>query len=228
MEWRFNPVNAAVYAMVSKEIELEQIKVESYLEDLDQGARAIFKGPKIEKVYLGGGESPRGLMCQGLIYPSDDYDYPSFGYDWAVFAKPQAYVFAFVDLHPLRREKKYGERYLQPIEVVYDKYERFHPYQMAQRAEWSKPFRSGHGYLGRLPVENIGDSINLIVDYLEIWLHFWREAKPQKDPKLRDQTLAQKEAMREAYKSHGTGTYTKRYGKEIANKLMDLLYGKQF
>lgn len=62
-------MNAAVYAKVSKEIELEETKIESLLEDLYPGARAIFKGPKIEKFYLGGSESPRGLLCQGLIYP---------------------------------------------------------------------------------------------------------------------------------------------------------------
>ena len=88
MEWRRVSLNAAIFSKFSKEIALEKIEIDPELEKVDPGVRALFKAPKIEKLFIHGSENPRGLMASALIYPSDGYDYPAFAYDWGVMVVP--------------------------------------------------------------------------------------------------------------------------------------------
>ncbi len=227
MEWRRISLNAAVFAKVSKEMELEEIEIDSELEKIDPGVRAVFKAPKIEKLFIHGSENPRGLMASSLIYPSDDYDYPAFAYDWGVMVVPRVYIFTLVDLHPLRKDEEYKKQYIEPIRQVYDKYSTLHSYKVERKVKWAEPFHSGYDYHGRIPPENVGDSLNMILEYFDVWLKFWREAKPQQDPRLKAEALTQKKEMRETYKKQypGRGSYVRKYGSaEIADKLVNLVF----
>jgi hypothetical protein len=227
MEWSFISLNAGIFAKVSQEIKLEPIAIDPALENLDPGARGLFNGPKIETFFIGASyQSPRGLMGHGLIYPSDVYDYPAFAWDWGVFMS-RGYIFTMVNLHPLRSSQSYRTRYIDPIIAVFNKYAYLHSYQKERKAEWSTPFHSGYDYVGRIPLEKVGDSINLILDYLDLWLQFWRDAQPQTDPTVKAQSIQQKQRMRETYKKHDHGwkPYITKYGEENARKLLDLLYG---
>ena len=226
MEWNYVAVNSAVYAKLSKEMNLEKVNIDPEVEDAESGIRAVFHAPKVEQIFFHGGENPRGLMGSILVYPSDDYDFPGFAYDWGMMVIPHMYIFTLVDLHPLRKDEAYTRKYIAPLKQIYDKYVDFHQFKKESRVKWSEPFHSSYDYRGRIPPENVTDSINMIVDYLDLWLQFWREAKPQNDPQLRAEAEAHLTDMRENMRARdpGRGPHIKKFGKEKTERLMDLCF----
>ena len=213
-------MNIAIYTRLSKETTLEKVDIDPEVERTRPGGRGLFRGPKIEKAFFSVTESPTSLRNQGSIYSSGDYDYPTFGWQWGIY---RGYIVTMVDIHPLRSDLEYRQRYVEPIKSIREKYSIFHKYEMP-RPPWSEPFHSGYEYIGRIPPENIGDSINLVVDYFSLWLGFWREAEPQKDPKLMEAASKRKREMREAYRKNEPGKelLIRAHGKELAEKIMEL------
>jgi len=224
LNWKFHPLNAAIFAKASKEIKLEEIELPAWVQELEPEGISIYKGPKIEKFYISADEYQMGIMCHMVVYPSEEYDYPSFGVDWGVLTQ---HIFHLVEIHPLRKDEEYIKRYVEPMKNVYNKYSNLHPYKIEPKAKWSAPFRSGYGFLGMIPHEYVLDSINMIVDYFDLWLKYWREATPQEDPNLRNEARTRLQTMRQLMieKDPGRGVLTKKYGKEIAEKMLHLMFG---
>src|SRR3989338_2277496 len=65
-----------------------------------------------------------------VIAPNDDYEFPIFSYDTSEAKK---YLFMIFDMHPLRRDTEYLEKYIEPVKGLHEESKKI-PFEGARQA----------------------------------------------------------------------------------------------
>ena len=92
------------------------------------GFKYLYKAPKIEKIAFGIGCFREKLMSYALIiFPDDDHALPIYSSYWAESAKGSFFIIDFYPLADCIRDLPYMEKYLTPLEEIYDEGLEFFP-----------------------------------------------------------------------------------------------------
>ena len=159
------------------------------------------------------------------IVPADEYPIPIFGSE---IMQATGHVSLRVDFHPLAdcaRDMEYFERFLAPMESIWEKYKDIEGVGM-ERRHWAKILASPFYTFGKLHQENIEDTtLDITVDYLKLYVKLCSET--EKADRAYMATLNErKRAMLQIFreKDPGEKPLKKILGEEKAHRLMNLLF----
>ena len=185
------------------------------------GFKYLYKAPKLEKIAFGVGCFREKLMSYALmIWPDDDYALPIYSSYWAESAKGSFFI---IDLYPLVdciRDLPYMEKYLAPLEEIYDEGLKCFPPSKVRSENWFRTVNSP--YLITTEAEatkdNQGKLLDLTLDYLKVYIDLWKKEE-ESPPEYMKELNARKEAIRDTFQkrdSIGDMMLSKTIGKELA------------
>ena len=202
--------------------EFERIETEMMIYEM-----RCFEADKLDKITtikadIAGG----GFIVQAtIIVPTDEYPLPIFGSE---ILQTESHISLRVDFYPLAdcaRDMGYFERYMTPMEPVWEKYKDLEGVGMEKR-HWAKVLASPFYTFGKLHQENIADTaLDLTVDYLKLYVQFWSETEKAEQAymtSLNERKRAILQIFRE--KDPGEKPLKKILGEEKAQRLMELLF----
>ena len=202
--------------------EFERIEAEMLIYEM-----RCFKADKLEKIttikadIAGGGF----IVNATIIVPSDEYPLPIFSSE---IMQTEAHVSLRVDFHPLAdcaRDMDYFERYLEPMEPIWEKYKDIEGVGMEKR-HWAKVLASPFYTFGKLHQENIDDTtLDITIDYLKLYTKLCSETE-KADPTYMVPLTERKRAMLKIFEERDPGEkpLKKILGEEKAHRLMELLF----
>ena len=186
-----------------------------------------FETDKLEKINtikadIAGG----GFIVQATtIVPTDEYPLPIFGSE---ILQAEGYVSLRVDFYPLAdcaRDMGYFERYMSPMEPIWEKYKDIEGVGMEKR-HWAKVMASPFYTFGKLHQENIANTaLDLTVDYLKLYVKFCSETE-KADQAYMTALNERKKAMLQIFRERDPGEkpLKKILGEEKTHRLLDLLF----
>jgi len=133
-----------------------------------------------------------------------------------------------VDFHPLAdcaRDMVYFERYLMPMETIWEKYKDLEGVGI-ERRPWARVLASPFYTFGKFHEENIEyTALDITIDYLKLYVKFWSEAE-KGDQTYMDSLNERKRAILQTFreKDPGERPLKKTLGEEKAHRLLDLLF----
>ena len=164
-------------------------------------------------------------MQATTIVPADEYPLPIFGSE---ILQAEGYISLRVDFYPLAdcaRDMGYYERYMEPMEPIWEKYKDIEGVGMEKR-HWAKVMASPFYTFGKLHQENIEDTaLDLTVDYLKLYVKFCSETE-KADPTYMTALNERKRSMLHIFRERDPGEkpLKKILGEEKAHRLIDLLF----
>jgi hypothetical protein len=186
-----------------------------------------FEADKLDKITtikadIAGG----GFIVQATtIVPADEYPLPIFGSE---ILQTEGYISLRVDFYPLAdcaRDMGYYDRYMLPMEPIWEKYKDLEGVGMEKR-HWAKVMASPFYTFGKLHQENIADTaLDLTIDYLQLYVKFCSETE-KADKTYMASLNERKKAMLQIFRERDPGEkpLKKILGEEKAHRLIDLLF----
>ncbi len=225
MGFRFNQI---VFSSLSEKMKLEKVSFAEELKSRDSFNKEksmkveLYNGYKIEKIVLAEIQALDFTETHnGIIYPGEGYDFPIFDFMLGSFGDG---LLVSVEFYPLRRDKTYMEKYIAPMEELYQKAGRI-PEPMENPFEWMKEFTSGQTLLLGSSDEYMQKIEEVFKDYLDLWLGYVKEAEPVSDPILKDNIIDFKKRFRRTFRKNDPGKdslyrnfgeeWTERYYREV-------------
>jgi 15,16-dihydrobiliverdin:ferredoxin oxidoreductase len=202
--------------------EFERIETEMMIYEM-----RCFETDKLDKITtikadIAGG----GFVVQATtIVPADEYPLPIFGSE---ILQAEGYISLRVDFYPLAdcaRDMDYYERYMEPMEPIWEKYKDIEGVGMEKR-HWAKVMASPFYTFGKLHQENIEDTaLDLTIDYLKLYVKFCSETE-KSDPTYMTALNERKRSMLDIFRERDPGEkpLKKILGEEKAHRLIDLLF----
>lgn len=186
------------------------------------GFKYLYKAQKLEKIALGFGNFREKLMSYAtMIWPDDYHALPIYSSYWAESAKGSFFIVDFYPLADCVRDIPYMEKYLEPLEDIYNKSLDYFPSLRGRSANWFRVLTSPYSLTGDIDAskENQERILGLNLEYLRIYIDLWKEDKPRSLEDMKELN-ARKEAIRmtfQAKDSIGDMMLTKAIGKELAH-----------
>jgi len=186
------------------------------------GYKYLYKAPKLEKIALGVGAFREKLMSYALmIWPDDDHALPLFSSYWADSAKGSFFI---LDLYPIAdciRDLPYLDKYLAPLEDIYDKGLDSFPPSRVRSENWFRVVCSPYLITteAEATAENRDKLLNLTLDYLKVYLDLWKKEEPSPAAYMKELN-ARKNAIRAVFQARdsiGDMMLTKAIGKELSH-----------
>ena len=186
------------------------------------GYKYLYKAPKIEKIAYGVGFFRDKLMSSALIiWPDDEHALPIYSSYWADSAKGSFFI---IDCYPLAdciRDLPYLEKYLAPLEDIYDSGLKHFPPSKVRSENWFRTITSPYVITTEAEAtpENQERLLNLTLDYLKVYIDLWKKEEPS-PPEYMKELNARKEAIRITFQkrdSIGDMMLTRALGKELAH-----------
>lgn len=186
------------------------------------GFKYLYKAPKLEKIALGVGCFREKLMSYAvMIWPDDNHALPIYSSYWAESAKGSFFI---LDLYPLAdciRDLPYLEKYLSPLEDIYNKGLDDFPPSKVRSENWFRTLNSPYLITTEADAtkENQDKLLKLTLDYLKVYLDLWKKEEPS-TPEYMKELNGRKEAIRKTFEerdSIGDMMLTKAIGKELAH-----------
>jgi hypothetical protein len=219
------PYNIRVFKKCSEYMELKKVDI-GELGRLRPGSREkwVDTEGKLEKLVFTLTEVPGVLISSTMGYANTDkYDFPALSYDFVVGEK---HIMPLVDLIPMRpNDEDYKKKYIEPMKPVFEKWKNLPGFD-TKRLSWWDTFRSPYDYLARTPPENKQKTIELLLDYVELWCKFVKEAKPVEDKEKLKKAQERKKYIRETMIKFdpGKGPFTRLFGPKVAHQMVELLF----
>jgi hypothetical protein len=157
--------------------------------------------------------------------PADEYPLPIFGSE---ILQAEGYISLRADFYPLAdcaRDMGYYDRYMLPMEPIWEKYKDIEGVGMEKR-HWAKVMASPFYTFGKLHQENIEDTaLDLTIDYLKLYVKFCSETE-KADKTYMASLNERKKAMLQIFRERDPGEkpLKKILGEEKAHRLIDLLF----
>jgi hypothetical protein len=186
------------------------------------GFKYLYKAPKLEKIAFGVGYFREKLASYAImIWPEDEYALPLYSGYWAESAKGSFFI---IDLYPLAdciRDLAYMEKYLSPLEEIYQKGLEWFPLANVRSENWFRALASPYLITTEADAttENQERLMTLTLEYLKVYIDLWKKEEPS-PPDYMKELNARKEAIRKTFQerdSIGDTMLTRAIGKELAH-----------
>jgi hypothetical protein len=188
-----------------------------------------FEADKLDKIITMKAEIQGGkvIVWGATIVPADEYSFPIFVSEIAQTVNHLSLIVDLIPLADCAQEKDYLEKYMVPLEDVWKKYKDTEGMRMA-RYLWHRAMLSPLYCYGKFTydAENIEEkSLEITIDYLKLYTKFWSEAKKE-DPFYMESLNGRKRAVLKTMMANdpGGGPLKKSFGKQTAQKILDLLF----
>ena len=183
---------------------------------------SLYSFRKFENIKFGAFNAVEAVYVRNsVIWPADDYDFPAFIYD---SSETTRWLFLLIDLHPMRRDNAYLDRYAKPLAKIKSKYKDI-PMLGGSRTsprEWTKEYSSGYPFFLRCAKEYEGEMEQAFKDYVNFYVERVKEATPIEDVGHRAEVLELKNRFKNVYAENdpGGGLYRKFFGDEWAERFL--------
>jgi len=117
----------------------------------------------------------------------------------------------------------YREKYLDPLDQYWTKYKGL-PGMEPNRFAWSRMLFSPYYLSGSMPKENEKSKeycLEIINNYLELWISLWQKAEPIKDDKTKEYIKERKTKIRKIFRANDEGAKT--MAQMVGQEIIDLL-----
>jgi len=199
MEFKFNQI---LLNSLLKRFKLEDISPPQDLKCKDSFSKDSltkikhYKDEKIGKIELSE-TLPSGFVNNhhGVIYPADGYDFPIFDFMFSLIDKS---LIALIELHPLRKDEGYLEKYVFPMRKLHQNaLQMLDP--MPYSFSWIRGFSSGYGFFSETSETHLPEIESTFKRYLELWVRYVKEAIPIVDKEIKHSALRAKERFSTLY-----------------------------
>jgi len=186
------------------------------------GFKYLYKAPKIEKIAFGIGCFREKLMSYALIiFPDDDHALPIYSSYWAESAKGSFFIIDYYPLADCIRDLPYMEKYLNPLEEIYDEGLEYFPPSKVRSMDWFRAVSSPYIITTECDAtkKNQEKLLKLTLDYLKVYIDLWKKEEPS-SPEYMKELNARKVAIRKTFEerdSIGDMMLTKAIGKELSH-----------
>ena len=186
------------------------------------GFKYLYTAPKLEKIALGVGSFREKLASYSLtIWPEDDYALPVCAGYWAESAKGSFFLIDFYPLADCIRDLPYMEKYLAPLEEIYQKGLEWFPPANVRSENWFRAAASPYLITTEADAtkENQDRLLSLTLDYLKVYIDLWKKEGPSPQEYMKELN-ARKEAIRRTFQdrdSIGDQMLSRTIGKELAH-----------
>jgi hypothetical protein len=166
----------------------------------------------------------RILTSAVIAIPSDDYDLPMLVLEWSETESVISVVVDYVPLVDLVMHDDYRIHYLDPLDHYWTKYKEL-PGMAPNRFAWSRMMFSPYYLSGHVPKQdekNITACLQLMQDYLALWLDLCTKAEPIPDDTRKQYVRARKARIRKIFRENDEGAKSllQMVGKEIIDVLL--------
>jgi len=202
--------------------EFEKIEAEMMIYEMQ-----CFEADKLDKITTIKADIAGGnfIVWATTVVPNNEYPLPIFGSE---IIHRVSDVKVRVDFHPLAdcaRDMGYFEKYMMPMETIWEKYKDLEGTGI-ERRPWARVLASPFNTFGKFHEGNIDDTaLDITVDYLKLYVKFWSETEKAEQAymtSLNERKRAILRTFRE--KDPGEKPLKKILGEEKAYRLMDLLF----
>jgi hypothetical protein len=141
-----------------------------------------YKAERVRKMYFMRFKAVRSLDVLGMaIYPKPVFDLPIFVSDLSGSKKK---VFTYINFVPLFKEPSYITRYIEPMKLIFDKYNHFPPHKVR---DWMKPYLSPYAIYSIPERTHLEELQSCVVDYLTLYLDLFSQVDEIKDVSYQDE-----------------------------------------
>jgi len=186
------------------------------------GYKYLYKAPKLEKIALGVGAFREKLMSYALmIWPDDNHALPIYSSYWAESAKGSFFILDFYSVADCIRDLTYLEKYLNPLEEIYERGLEAFPPSRVRSENWFRVINSPYLITTEADAtkENQDKLLNLTLDYLKVYIELWKKDEPRSAEQMKELN-ARKNAIRSTFRARdsiGDMMLTRAIGKELAH-----------
>lgn len=166
----------------------------------------------------------RILTSAVIAIPNDNYELPMLVLEWSETENVISLVVDYVPLVDLVMNEEYRIKYLDPLDPLWNKYKEL--IGMApNRFAWSRMLFSPYylsGHFSKQEPENIRVSLEIMQNYLELWLELLSKAEPIMEDTRRDYVRRRKTQIRKIFRENDEGAKSllQMVGKEIIEMLL--------
>ncbi|HUT83453.1 MAG TPA: hypothetical protein VMX95_02295 [Thermodesulfobacteriota bacterium] len=166
----------------------------------------------------------RILTSAVIAIPNDDYELPMLVLEWSETESVISVVVDYIPLVDLVMREDYRVKYLDPLDQYWTKYKEL-PGMAPNRFAWSRMLFSPYYHSGHIPKQdekNIKASLELMQNYLELWIDLCKKAEPITDDTHKEHVKARKARIRKIFRDNDEGAKSllQMVGKEIIDILL--------
>jgi len=166
----------------------------------------------------------RILTSTVIAIPSDDYEFPMLVLEWSETESVISVVADYVPLVDMVMHEAYRMKYLDPLDPYWTKYKEL-PGMAPNRFAWSRMLFSPYylsGHISKQDGSNIRACLQLMQDYLDLWLTLYEKAEPITDNAHKKYVKERKTQVRKIFRENDEGAKSllQMVGKEIIDVLL--------
>jgi len=191
-------------------------------EGLPWSYKYLYATPKLEKIAISVQSYREKLITyMTIIWPDNEHALPIYSAFWAESAKGSFFLLDFYPTADCICDIPYMEKYLEPLEDIFQKGIEYYPHQGPGRnPNWFRALVSPYSLAADLfpgTKEDQNHILELITGYLDVYHTIWEKDEPR-DPEYMKSLIARREAIRQNFREKDPGGYMmeKAVGKEIA------------
>jgi hypothetical protein len=189
----------------------------------------MYTAPKLEKIVFTVTTFREKLMSYAaIIWPDDEHALPVFQSFWAESAKGSYFILDFYPTAECICDIAYVERYLEPLEDVYNGAIKYYNKVSTRGANWFRCLVSPY-YISADVSQSTKQSqerlLSLTLDYMNIYHELW-EKDEARDPRYMERLNRRKEAIRINMREKDPGgiMMVKAVGEELAELGLRVLF----
>ena len=190
----------------------------------------VFKADKLKKITTITTEIMGGkiIVYGTIIVPEDEYPLPLFTSELVPTVNHLSLRVDFIPLADLARDPDYLEKYIMPMEDLWQKHREFEGSGI-ERYVWQRVMLSPFYSYGKYKYdknENIVEkSLDITIDYLKLYTKLWADVE-KADPEYMKLLNERKRIMLDTMLEYdpGEGPLKKALGAEAAHKILALLF----
>ncbi len=202
--------------------------------DLKKGAITssfayLYKAPKLEKIFFSIQRFRDKLDCYTLsIWPDDRHALPIYSAFWAESVKASYFLVDFYPTSDCVLDLPYLEKYLDPLEDIFDRNYTEFPVKSQREFSWFKTFSSPFLVTADIikgTEETQGNILRFITDYLKVYLDLYEADETESDEYMAP-IVKRKKAIRKILFERDPGGFMveKALGKELAHIYLNMTF----
>jgi hypothetical protein len=175
---------------------------------ITSSSRRLYKADKMEKiVFTTHRFKDKLLSCGVIVWPDDEHALPAYSLYWAESAKGSYYIIDFFPMADCICDIPYMERYLDPLETIYNKGIKYFPEQLGRSTNWFRALMSPYCLTGDFAPSTKDTQtklMELIFEYLKVYTELWKQDEPRSAEYMKP-LGARKDAIKRAFHERDPG-----------------------
>jgi hypothetical protein len=172
------------------------------------GHKYLYSAPKLDKISFAVHSFKGMLMSYGVsIWTDDEHALPTFSSYWAESAKGSFFLIDFYPPVDCIVDIDYMERYLSPLEGLYEKGTKLFPERFGRSTNWFRALVSPYCLSADFApsTKKTQDAIlELTLGYLAIYVDLWKKDEPR-DPSYMKPLIERRNAIKKTFIENDPG-----------------------